>query len=102
VVDAGEREAEEKTRVCSGDWRPGKQDRTRGEKLRGVGAHHLFFSQKSRCIATTTPYCLPSSMVTFDKGEDAIRCGLRSEEGDSSRREANTAWRGAVVADRGG
>jgi hypothetical protein len=72
------------------------------EKLRGVGAHHLFFSQKSRCIATTTPYCLPSSMVTFDKGGDAIRCGLRSEEGDSSRREANTAWRGAVVADRGG
>jgi hypothetical protein len=50
MVEAGEREAEEKTWVCSGDWRPGKQGITWGEKMRGVGAHHHFFSLKSRCI----------------------------------------------------
>jgi hypothetical protein len=41
-------------------------------------------------------------MVFFDKEEDAIWCGLRLEEGDSSCREVNTVWRGAVVVDRGG
>jgi hypothetical protein len=65
-----------RTRVCRGECRPGKEGRTRGEKMRGVGAHRPRHPQSIPLgSATRFDLCMALPKQRFSSGVG------RSEEG---------------------